>query len=239
MSTPLPRPRLARRLQRRLIALRMQLEADLEMRASCRGRSSGDGPSSRRSSRRLSAAGPLRAGRSRRCARLRAPATACSRRRRRLDPFPRSCGEHVAPADRRPAAAILAGRRSLRASAGPRRSDLRSGPVGTLSISPHQSGALPFTGRSCVETTRSGVPISQLLPSSNLRGGGMSAGLPRGAPLSAHLPIVATSASLSDGSSLYLWMPTFFSMYHGGITPRWGPMEVRCLIARAYGRTSS
>src|SRR5580765_3181823 len=34
-------------------------------------------------------------------------------------------------------------------------------------------------------------------------------------------------------------MPTFFSMYQGGITPRCGPIEVRCLMARAYGRTSS
>src|SRR5436190_21414600 len=31
----------------------------------------------------------------------------------------------------------------------------------------------------------------------------------------------------------------FFSMYQGGITPRCGPIAVRCLIARAYGRTSS
>src|SRR5437588_12815613 len=34
-------------------------------------------------------------------------------------------------------------------------------------------------------------------------------------------------------------MPTFFSMYHGGITPRCGPIEVRCLMALAQGRTSS
>src|SRR5262249_43124250 len=65
------------------------------------------------------------------------------------------------------------------------------------------------------------------------------AGLPCGAPLSAHRAIVAISASDSDGSFLYCWMPTFFSMYHGGMTPRCGPMDVRCLIARAYGRTSS
>jgi hypothetical protein len=31
----------------------------------------------------------------------------------------------------------------------------------------------------------------------------------------------------------------FFSMYHGGITPAFGPMLVRVLIARAQGRTSS
>ena len=63
--------------------------------------------------------------------------------------------------------------------------------------------------------------------------------LPRAAPVSAHLPIMAISLSLKDGSSLYFWIPTFFSMYQGGITPRWGPIEVRCLIVRAQGRTSS
>src|SRR5438034_360885 len=31
----------------------------------------------------------------------------------------------------------------------------------------------------------------------------------------------------------------FFSTYHGGITPALGPMPVRCLMARAQGRTSS
>ncbi len=67
----------------------------------------------------------------------------------------------------------------------------------------------------------------------------MSAGLPRGAPLSAHFAIFAISSSLSDGSFLNFWMPMFFSTYHGGITPACGPMPVRCLIARAQGRTSS
>src|SRR5262249_39692937 len=86
---------------------------------------------------------------------------------------------------------------------------------------------------------RSGVPIVHVFASSHVRGGGMSPGFPRGAPVSAHLAIFATSSSLSDGSFLKLWMPMFFSMYHGGITPAWGPMPVRCLIARAYGRTSS
>ena len=50
---------------------------------------------------------------------------------------------------------------------------------------------------------------------------------------------MATSTALSDGSSLYRWMPMFFSMYHGGITPACGPIPVRCLMARAQGRTSS
>src|SRR5215470_18259832 len=111
--------------------------------------------------------------------------------------------------------------------------------VGTASISPHQSGEFALTRISWVDTTRSGVPIAHVLRLSNFRGGGMSAGLPCGAPLSAHVPIIAISASDSDGSFLYCWMPTFFSMYHGGITPRCGPIDVRCLIARAYGRTSS
>ena len=86
---------------------------------------------------------------------------------------------------------------------------------------------------------RSGVPIVQARSSAYCFGGGMSAGLPRGAPLSAHFAIVAISSSLSDGSFLNFWMPMFFSTYHGGITPAFGPMPVRCLIARAHGRTSS
>ena len=48
----------------------------------------------------------------------------------------------------------------------------------------------------------------------------MSAGLPRGAPLSAHFAILAISSSLSDGSCLNFWMPMFFSTNHGGIAPR-------------------
>ena len=67
----------------------------------------------------------------------------------------------------------------------------------------------------------------------------MSAGLPRGAPLSTHRAILAISASLSDGSSWNFWMPMFRSTYHGGMTPAFGPMAVRCFIARAHGLTSS
>ncbi len=67
----------------------------------------------------------------------------------------------------------------------------------------------------------------------------MSAALPRGAPLSTHLAISAISSSESDGSFLKCWMPISRSTYHGGITPACGPMPVRCLIARAQGRTSS
>ena len=61
----------------------------------------------------------------------------------------------------------------------------------------------------------------------------MSAGLPRGAPLSAHAAIFAISSSLSERSSLNCWMPTFFSMYHGGITPGLSRSPVRCFMARA------
>src|SRR5262249_53999424 len=105
--------------------------------------------------------------------------------------------------------------------------------------SPHQSGEFAFTVSEGSFTIRSGVPMVQVFASSHVRGGGMSAGLPRAAPVSAHLAILAISSSLSDGSFLKLWMPMFFSMYHGGITPACGPMPVRCLIALAYGRTSS
>src|SRR5262245_44516408 len=34
-------------------------------------------------------------------------------------------------------------------------------------------------------------------------------------------------------------MPTFFSMYHGGIAPRFSRRAVRAFIARAYGLASS
>ena len=47
---------------------------------------------------------------------------------------------------------------------------------------------------------------------------------------------IAISSSLSDGSFWNCWMPMFFSTYHGGITPAFGPMPVRCLMARAHGR---
>jgi hypothetical protein len=70
-------------------------------------------------------------------------------------------------------------------------------------------------------------------------GFGMSAALPRGAPVSTHFAIIAISASLSDGSCLKPWMPMFFSTNHGGITPACGPIPVRVLIDRAHGRTCS
>ena len=67
----------------------------------------------------------------------------------------------------------------------------------------------------------------------------MSAGLPRGAPPSAHLAIFAISSSLSDGSSLYCWMPMFFSMNHGGIAFGLLRRLVRSFMDRAHGRASS
>ena len=70
-------------------------------------------------------------------------------------------------------------------------------------------------------------------------GAGMSAGSPCSAPVSAQRAIVAISASLSDQSSLNFWMPMFFSMYQGGMTPGLSRSPVRYLIARAHGRTSS
>src|SRR6478672_1333460 len=109
----------------------------------------------------------------------------------------------------------------------------------TRGISPHQSGAFPFTRISGSFTTRSGSPIVQVFASAHFLGGGMSAGLPLGAPLSAHFAIFAISSSLNEGSFLKVWIPMFFSMYHGGMTPACGPMLVRFLIARAQGRTSS
>jgi hypothetical protein len=68
---------------------------------------------------------------------------------------------------------------------------------------------------------------------------GMSAALPRGAPLSAHFAMRAISSALSDGSFLKRWMPRSFSTNHGGMTPACGPRPVRILIERAHGRTSS
>ena len=82
---------------------------------------------------------------------------------------------------------------------------------------------------------RSGVPIFHSSSFGNTGGAGRSAGLPRGAPASDHATIVAISSSLSDGSSLNCWMPTFRSMCQGGMMR----FITRVLMARAHGRTSS
>jgi hypothetical protein len=66
----------------------------------------------------------------------------------------------------------------------------------------------------------SGLPSVQAVVSAKTSAGGRSALLPSGAPVSAHLAILAISSSESEMSLLNFWMPTFFSMNHGGITPR-------------------
>ena len=71
------------------------------------------------------------------------------------------------------------------------------------------------------------------------RGGGRSAGLPRGAPLSTQRAINPISSALRETSSLKSWMPTVLSMNQGGITPTGLSRLVRCLMLRAQGRTSS
>ena len=106
-------------------------------------------------------------------------------------------------------------------------------------MEPHQSGASGSTVTLGDETIRSGWPISHSSTSMNAIGGGRSAGLPSGAPLSAHVAIRAISSSFSDGSSLKRWMPMSFSMYQGGMTPNWSRRPVRYLMARAQGRTSA
>ena len=100
-------------------------------------------------------------------------------------------------------------------------------PVGTEAISPHQSGASPFISTHSVVLTRSGSPIDHLAASSRGSGGGMSAGSPCGAPPFTQASILASSRSVREGSYWYCWMPMFFSMYQGGMTPATGPMWVR------------
>src|SRR6185436_4153200 len=101
----------------------------------------------------------------------------------------------------RPLPPVSTSLNSLISSAATYRSSVS--PVGVDGISPHQSGALPFTVSSGSFTIKSGVPIVHDLPSGYCLGAGISAGFPRGAPASAHLAIIATSSSLSDGSFWY------------------------------------
>ena len=113
-------------------------------------------------------------------------------------------------------------------------------PVGNGPSLPHQSEPLARTSITGEETIRSGSPTVQVAPSGHSMAGGMSAGLPRGAPASTQSAIRAISSLLSEMSFLKRWMPTFFSMNQGGI--RSGSLsgrEVLSLIARAQGRTSS
>ena len=66
----------------------------------------------------------------------------------------------------------------------------------------HLSGAADGTRTSLDSTIRSGSPIVHWFSPANLSGGGRSAGLPSGAPLSAQIAIASISASLRDGSFL-------------------------------------
>src|SRR5712691_6452790 len=69
--------------------------------------------------------------------------------------------------------------------------------------STHQSGPDGGTVIALgVVMMRSGLPIAHSLRLANVGAVGMSAGLPRVAPLSAHLTIAAISSSVNDGSSL-------------------------------------
>src|SRR6266446_5665416 len=75
-------------------------------------------------------------------------------------------------------------------------------PVGMSPTSPHQSGPRAGTATSLDFRTRSGSPMVHLSESSKLRGGGMSDGLPRGAPASTHFTILEISWSDNEGSFL-------------------------------------
>src|SRR5262245_10803694 len=107
-------------------------------------------------------------------------------------------------------------------------------PKGASSV-PYRSG--PAAGILNVGycTMRSGLPIVQVLADCCVGMGGMSAGFPCGAPESTHFTMVAISASLSEGSFLYFWMPIVLSRNHGGISR----LLTRVLIAWAHGRASA
>src|SRR3989442_13010997 len=112
-------------------------------------------------------------------------------------------------------------------------------PVGTNPSDPHLSGPTAAMVTSGDFSTRSGFPIVHPSLSSKRRGGGMSAGVPRGAPPSAHFAIFATSSSLRDGASLKFWVPIFFSMNQGGSAPRRHLRPVRPLHDPAPGPSSA
>src|SRR5213593_4728704 len=92
-------------------------------------------------------------------------------------------------------------------------------PLGTSPIGPHLSGDDSGISTSGLLTIKSGSPSCHFDASANTRGGGMSAGLPRGDPLSTHVAIL--------------------SMNHGGIASGLSRRPVRYLIDLAHGRTSS
>src|SRR5204863_6019940 len=105
---------------------------------------------------------------------------------------------------------------------------------GSTTTSTNSSGprALSMYGFGILTTTVGWMCHASRSP--NWRGGGMSAGLPCGAPWSTHLTIVSISSSESDGSFLYFWMPTCLSMNHGGISRD----ATLALIERDHGRAS-
>ena len=86
-----------------------------------------------------------------------------------------------------------------------------------------------------IDTIRSGSPMRHSCGLGNSTGGGASAGLPRGDPLSTQAAMAAISASVRDGSSLKSWIPMRRSTYHGGISR----VSTLRLMERAHGRTSS
>ena len=102
-------------------------------------------------------------------------------------------------------------------------------------MEPNRSGPAAGTWWAGNRITRSGLPICHSEASANCRSGGMSARLPRGAPLSTHFTIVAISSSLSDGIVLELLEPDVAIDVPGGISRA----ATRALIERAHGRASS
>ena len=99
---------------------------------------------------------------------------------------------------------------------------------------PNRSGPSAGTGYAGYSTTRSGSPICHSPASANTAGGGMSSGLPRGAPLSTQAATKVISSSLSEVSFLNFWIPMFLSMCQGGISR----LTTRFLMDLAQGRTS-
>src|SRR4029450_818910 len=92
-----------------------------------------------------------------------------------------------------------------------------------------------FTRYFGADTTRSGLPIDHSSSFAKVGAFGWSAGLPIGAPPSAHRAISRISAALSDGSSFEAGVPTVSWTCEGGISR----FVVRSLMARAQGRTVS
>ena len=102
--------------------------------------------------------------------------------------------------------------------------------------SPHQLAPSAGTTKgSGIGTIQSGSPVCQMSRAANSTGGGMSAGLPRGAPASTQSTMVSISASLSERSYLKPCTPMFLSMNQGGMVR----VSTFSRMARAQGRVSS